>query len=171
MKSFLTLALLISSQAFAQTGDLTLPGEKWVASFNGYVCDASGNKVTAPKAFSDINVKFERMTTDSTLDNGLIKATFEEEGKACRYSAIIFADNALKTSRLVQSKAYAVADDSDCQAGKDVIDAAFEHNDYLYYGHPHNLAFMAPVAGASDVCEGASLVGVNFVVSGRITTK
>ncbi len=171
MKKIL-LPLLISilpTSSFANTGDLVLAGEKWIAKFDKYICAAFTPAVARPQAFESLNVVFEQITTDMTLDNGLIKATFEEEGKACRYNAILFADNAASTSRLVESKAYAPADGSECAAGKALLDAAFAANDYLYYGHPHNLAFMVPGVGAQALCgDTAQVVGVNFVVKGRI---
>ncbi len=162
------LALISMSSAFAQDSDLTIPNQKWVATFNKYICAASGPAVTAPSAFSQYQVSFDKITTDSTLDNGLLKATFVEDGQTCRYSAIVFADNAAFTLRLVESRAYAPTKRSHCAAGKAVLDAAFESNNYLYYGHPHNLGIMVPVAGVEAVCPGAAVMGVNFVVTGRI---
>jgi hypothetical protein len=172
MKKLIVAALVsvFSMASFAQNGDLVLPGAKWQAKFNGYICAAFGAKVAAPAAFAKFDVQFIDIVTDSSLDNGLIKATFTEEGKACRYNAIVFADNAASTMRLVESKAYATSDNSECAAGKAVLDSAFEANDYLYYGHPHNLGVMAPVEGAAEICNGSDLVGINFVVSGKLPT-
>ena len=169
MKKFLAVALTtLSMSAFAQDGDLVLQGEKWIAKSTGYICAAFGPTVEAPSAFSQLDVKFEKVTADSTLDNGLIKGTFTENGKACRYNAIIFADNAASTYRLVTSKAYAPADNSECAEGKALLDAAFAGGDYLYWGHPHNLTFMSPLTEADASCPGATHIGINFVVSGRI---
>lgn len=166
---FLTAVLAtLSLSAFANEGDLVLQGEKWAAKFTGYKCAAFGADVAAPSAFEKLNLQFERMTTDSTLDNGLVKATFSENGVACRYNAIIFADNAASTIRLVESKAYSPSKASDCAEGKRTIDAALESLNYLYWGHPHNLTMMVPVEGAEAVC-GSNVIGVNFVVSGRIS--
>lgn len=168
MKLFIaTVLTALSLSAFAQDGDLVLQGEKWIAKFNGYKCAAFGANVAAPAAFEKLNVAFETMTSDSTLDNGLVKATFTEEGVNCRYSAIIFADNAASTIRLVQSKSYSPEQKSECAEGKRVLDAALESLDYLYWGHPHNLTMMVPAEGAEAVC-GNGLIGINFVVSGRI---
>lgn len=163
-------ALVSITSSFAQDSrDLSLPGEKWLAKFTGYVCAAFTPVVAAPSEHADLKVKFERITTDSTLDNGLIKATFEENGVACRYNAILLADNAASTIRIVESKAYSVADGSECAHGKAVLDAGLESNSYLYYGHPHNLAIMIPSVGAEAVCgAGSTMIGVNFVVSGKI---
>lgn len=169
MKKFVAAALLslMSLSSFANEGDLVLAGEKWIASFKGYNCAAFGQPVAAPSAFARMNVVFEKITTDSTLDNGLIKATFTERGAVCRYNAFLFADNAAATIRLVDSKAYAPAKNANCAEGKRIIDAALEANNYLYWGHPHNLTIMAPVTGAQAVC-GNGLIGINFVVSGRV---
>lgn len=171
MKKFIGLSLfvLLSTSAFAQDGDLVLQGEKWVAKFKHYVCSENGVGVEAPAAFKKLNVVFEKITTDSTLDNGLIKATFTENGVDCRYSAIVLANNDLKTIKLVESKAYAPANaEASCSEGLAVLDEAFRDNKYLYFGHPHNLAVMAPVEGAEEVCQGSAHVGITFVVSGRV---
>src|SRR5690606_15077915 len=117
--------------AFANTGDLTLPGAKWQAKFKNYVCAAFGPTVAAPSSHANIQVTFEDIVTDSTLDNGLVKATFVENGKNCRYSAILFADNALSTIKLVESKAYALEDGSACLEGQAMLDEQFQFNDYL----------------------------------------
>jgi hypothetical protein len=170
MKKLIALSLFIISTlgaVEAQETDLVLTGEKWIATHTGHICAAFGETVSAPQAFANLNVKFEKITTDSTLDNGLLKATFEEDGITCRYSALIFADNRLATIRLIESKAFASEGKSDCAQGKSILDAAFESTNYLYWGHPHNLTVMVPVAGATAVCN-SELVGVNFVVSGRV---
>lgn len=170
MKKLFAALLLatFSLTSMAQDGDLILHGEKWIASAKGYICSAYGTAVEAPADFAKLNVKFEKITSDSTLDSGLIKATFTENGKACRYNAIVFADNAASTYRIVTSKAYAPADNSACAEGRAILDAAFAAGEYLYWGHPHNLTFMVPVEGADVTCPGATHVGVNFVVSGRV---
>lgn len=170
-KMLLALSLFVAtfSSAFAQEVDYVLPGAKWQAKFTKYICAAFGPEVAAPKEFADLKVKWEDMVTDSTLDNGLIKASFVVEGKTCRYNAIILADNAASTLRLVNSKAYSNEKNVNCADGKALLDAGFEANDYLYYGHPHNLAIMVPMAGAAATCgAGSRFVGVNFINAGRI---
>lgn len=160
-----SFALALSLSSFAQ--DLTLPGAKWQAKFTGYVCQAFGQPVARAGAFESLDVKFEKIVTDSTLDNGLITGSFTEEENACRYSAILFADNAGSTIRLVQSKAHANGTEAACANGKAAIDAAFEGtNPYLYWGHPHNLSIMSPIAG-NGLCNGGA-VGINFVNVGKI---
>jgi hypothetical protein len=168
---FSLIAALPASMAFAAEGDLTLPGEKWIAKFDKYVCAAFGPVAARPEALERLNVQFEQLTTDSTLDNGLLLATFEENGKACRYNAIVLADNAASTIRLVDSKAYSPAGDSGCETGKAILDHSLRSIDYLYYGHPHNLALMLPDVGAGGVCNGGKVVGANFVVKGKVTPK
>lgn len=170
MTKLFALALLLTASlsSYAQSGDLVLQGEKWIAKHTGVVCAAFTPHVSLPSGFANIDVKFEKITTDMTLDNGLIKATFVENGNLCRYNAFLFADNAASTIRLVESKAYSEVKNADCSNGKSVLDAAFEANDYLYYCHPHNLAIMVPVEGAAAVCNGSKLIGINFVVAGKV---
>lgn len=164
---FSLVACFTTVSAFAAEGDLELPGEKWLSRFDRYVCDYD-KATSAPKALAELKVNFERMSSDQTLDNALLLANFEENGVACRYSAILLADNAAFTSRLVDSKAFSVDGTADCARGKAVLDAAFANNTYLYYGHPHRLALMMPVEGAEAVCgEGKTLVGAEFVVTGK----
>jgi len=167
------LNLTLAFPFFAQAGDLTLPGERWLATFDKYVCAAFGESVTRPQALERLNATFEQLTTDSTLDNVLLKATFEENGKTCRYNAILFADNAAQAYTLVQSIAYDPAGGGssyrDCGAGKAVLDGALSGHKYLYYGHPHNVALMMTGVGAEAVCgSGAPVIGANFVVKGIV---
>lgn len=169
MKKILAVALsTLSMSAFAQDGDLVLQGAKWIAKFENFICVEAGPSVGAPSSFEKLNVKFEALTADSTLDNGLIKASFSENGKSCRYNAIIFADNAASTYKIVQSKAYNTADNSECAEGKATLDEALTAGDYLYWGRPHRITFLASAEGAEVSCPGSSQVGVSFVVSGRI---
>lgn len=165
--SFVFVSLL-SVSAFAQDGDLVLQGAKWIAKFKSYNCVAFGPEVAAPTSHADLSVAFEQIVTDSTLDNGLLTANFQANGKSCRYSAILLADNDASTIKLVESRARALEADADCAAGKAALDANLASNDYLYWGHPHNLTVMIPATGAEVSCPGSSLVGVNFVVAGRI---
>jgi hypothetical protein len=170
MQKFLLIALAavsVAPAAFAQS-DLELPGERWLTKFTKYVCDANGVSVSAPLAFSKYRVEFSGISTDRSLDNGLIKANFQDNGLDCAYSAFLLADNKAATIKLVESRAHAAGVEAGCEAGKAMLDAALADNVYLYYGHPHNLAIMVPVEGASDVCgPEATHVGVNFVVSGK----
>ncbi len=174
MKKLALFSLLSITPLANASTDLVLPGEKWVAKFDKFICAAFGPAVQRPEALEKINLSFEKVTTDSTLDNALIRATFEENGVTCRYNAILFADNAAQTSTLVQSIAYVPGGDATtyraCLEGKALLDGAFEAtNPYLYYGHPHNLAFMMPGVGAEGVCgAGQAAIGANFVVTGRI---
>lgn len=169
MKKMLLCALMGLSLNVLANDDLTLPGAKWVAKSTGYVCEAYGAAVVGPVSHVDLDVKFENIVTDSTLDNGLVKATFTQDGSICRYSAILLADNALSTIKFVDSKAYAVSGNSDCLAGKQTLDENFAFNNYLYWGHPHHLTILVPATSAEAVCgAGATHVGIDFVVSGRL---
>lgn len=167
--TFLSLLMTLSfSSAFAADSDLTLPGERWLAKFTAYVCE-DGNTQTAsvPAQFADINAVFGRATTDMSLDNLLIKATFDEAGVACNYSALVFADNAAWTATLVESKAYAPNGGADCAQGKAVLDAALKFNSYKYlHGRA---AIFVPAADAAVQCSATSTtVGLHFQVQGKI---
>lgn len=160
----------LSGVGLATEDELTIPGEKWLAQFNGYVCSETVPAAQRPASLEGLDVQFEQITTDATLDNVLLKATFMEDGKLCRYNAVLLADNAAKTTVIVESKAFAPTLDSECAAGKDLLDNSLQQNSYLYYGHPHNVAIMLPVEDASALCgDGAESVGANFVVKGRIS--
>lgn len=170
MKNVLFIALLLVAQSsFAET-DLSIPGEKWLGKFTGYICQPFTENVEAPKTHRDLKVKFESVVTDSTLDNGVLKATYEVNGSVCRYSAIMFADNAASTIKLIESKAYSLTTGVDCSIGKTVLDDQLAPiNDYFYYGHPHNMTVMVETVEGREFCgENATHVGVNFVVAGRI---
>lgn len=162
------LAALSLTSAFATEGDLTLPGERWEAKFTAYVC-ADGNTQTAsvPADFASRKIVFGRATTDMSLDNLLLKATFEENGVVCNYSALVFADNAAWTAKLVESKAYAPNGGSECVEGKAYIDSMLDFNAYKYlHGRA---AVMIPVADAAAQCGAeATTVGLHFQVTGKI---
>lgn len=171
MNKFL-LSFLIVLPALANAGELTLPGERWQAKFDKFICQAFGESVTRPQALETLNAQFERLTTDSTLDNVLLRATYEDAGVACRYNALLFADNQTQTYSLVQSVGYSPENEQNvqaCAAGKAVLDAALAGNKYLYYGHPHNVALLMTGVGSEAVCGAdASVMGANFVVTGII---
>lgn len=163
---FLCLMACLPAASFAAEGDLELPGERWLAKFDRYVCDYD-KPTTQPAELADLKVTFEKASTDRSLDNVLLLASFEQSGVACRYNAILLADNAAFTSRLVESKAFN-AQGADCSAGKAVLDRNLAANSYLYYGHPHRISIMMPVADAEAVCgAGKNTIGVEFVLSGR----
>lgn len=169
-KSLIALVSLLSVSSFAQT-DLVLEGERWLASHKGYVCAAFTDYTDAPATHLDMNVKFEKLSTDYTLDNILIKATFENvDGVECSYTSLLFADNAASTIELLDSRAFSKEDAAaDCSEGKAILDAQLESNDYLYWGHPHHATLMVPAAGAADVCGAdATHIGIDFMVSGII---
>ena len=165
-KFFISALALLSVTTFANE-DLNLGGqERWEAKSTGYICEAYKSSPSAPKSHEDLNVEFEVLRTDKTLDNGLVLATFNEGTSQCRYSALLFADNAASTIRLVESKAYAINGSSDCIEGKELLDNQLFDNDYLYWGHPHHVSIMMPVQSAKVICgEGATHVGLDFTVS------
>ncbi|MCO4754451.1 MAG: hypothetical protein KC478_08200 [Bacteriovoracaceae bacterium] len=160
-----TFMAFASVTAFANN-DLVLDGARWEAKAQGYKCGAFNEQVQGPLSHQELQVNFETLVTDRTLDNGLVKATFIQDGVTCSYSALLLADNTASTIGLVESKAYAIDGDADCSIGQNVLDASLADNDYLYWGHPHHVTIMMPAASASVVCgEGATHVGLDFVVS------
>lgn len=163
-----SMLALSFSQAFANDGDLTLPGERWLAKFTAFVC-GDGNTQTAsvPAEFAAKKVVFGRATTDYSLDNLLIKATFEENGAVCNYSALLFADNAAWTVKLVDSKAFSAANESSCVEGKAFLDAALADNAYKYL-HGRAAIFVPTTDAAAQCGEGNTTVGLHFQVSGKI---
>ena len=153
------------SQAFAQ--DLTLPGERWLAKFTGYVCEDGNTQTSAvPAALAEKNVVFGKASTDMSLDNILLMATFEENGAVCSYSSILFADNAAWTAQLVQSHAWS-AEGTSCAEGKALLDGLLAMNDYKYlHGRA---AIYVPVADAAALCSADSnTVGLHLQVTGRV---
>ena len=186
-KSLIALAALSSLSAFAAESqvvvntdsqiaeqgevintDLVLEGERWLGKANGYVCQDKTTVIARPASLEAFNVVFEGASTDFSLDNGLLKATFEEAGVACRYSAFIDADNTAFTLALKESRAYAVDGVGSCEGGKALLDGILASNDYLYYGHPHHLGVVVVDAEAALACgEGATGYAIDFVLSGR----
>ncbi|MEA9356202.1 hypothetical protein SHI21_08315 [Bacteriovorax sp. PP10] len=161
-------AALSLTTAIANDGDLTLPGERWATKFTAFVCGDGNVQATAvPTDFAAYNIQISTMTTDYSLDNYLVKATFQENNVTCNYSAILLADNAAWTIKLVDSRAYSTVDGSVCAAGKAVLDSALADNKYAYlHGRA---AIFAPVAGAEASCgAGASVVGLHFQVTGKL---
>ncbi len=165
-KLFTTLITLISISAFAES-DLNLNGEeRWEAKFSGYKCGAYGENIAGPTTHQDLDVKFEYLRSDYTLDNALIKATFKVGVETCSYSAILFADNEASTIQLVNSKAFSKNGFDACLDGKNILDTHLQNNDYLYWGHPHHATVMMPVNSAAQFCgEGATHIGLDFTVS------
>ena len=162
------LAALSLSTAIANDGDLTIPGERWNSKFTAFVCgDGNVQAAAVPTEFAAYGIQIGRMTTDYSLDNYLIKATFTEDNVTCNYSAILLADNAVWGIKLVESKAYAAEGGSECLGGKAVIDSALADNKYAYlHGRA---AIWAPVAGAEASCgAGATTVGLHFQVTGKL---
>lgn len=170
MKSiFAALVIALSFSAASANTDLVLPEqERWLAEFTAYVCE-DGNTQTAsvPEEFAAFNVKLGRTTTDYSLDNLLVKGTFEQDGATCNYSALLFADNAAWNVKLVDSKAYASAGTSDCAAGKAMLDSKLAFNDYKYL-HGRAAIFVPAKDAALQCGTGAETIGLHFQVRGRI---
>ena len=171
MKTIFFTVLLMCTGLYASE-DLVLDGAKWEAKSSGYTCAAFTGESRAPLAHEQMNVQFELLRTDSTLDNAIIKATFNEDDSECRYSAILLADNDASTIKLVQSRAYAISGQSQCLIGKAMLDQDLNSNDYLYWGHPHHATILLPVESAELICgANATHVGIDFIVSRRISNE
>jgi hypothetical protein len=166
MKLALVIGMMFLNGVLFASEDLKLPGERWEAKATGYRCAAFAADSNAPLSHDDFQVKFEFLRTDRTLDNGLVVASFREQDSECRYSAILLADNSASTIKLVRSHAYASAGESTCLNGKKVLDKHLADNEYLYWGHPHHVTIMMPVASAEVICgPQATHVGLDFTVS------
>jgi len=169
MKKFVAaLFAVLSLTSFAQDTDLTLPGERWLAVYTTDVCADGNTRATeAPAHLSALNVVFTTLTTDQSLDNVLLKATFQDNGVECRYSALLLADNAENTISLVNSKAFSGAGAADCVAGKAVVDATLMKNTYKYL-HGRAAIYVA-AANAEMACgAGSETIGLHFQARGRI---
>lgn len=161
-------AALSLTTAIANDGDLTMAGERWATKFTSFVCgDGNVQAASVPVDFAAYNVQLATMTTDYSLDNYLMKGSFQENNVTCSYSAILLADNAAKVIRLVESRALSTVDGSECAGGKAVLDSALADNKYVYlHGRA---AIWANVSGAEASCgANATTVGLHFQVIGKI---
>ncbi|MAE72527.1 MAG: hypothetical protein CL675_00430 [Bdellovibrionaceae bacterium] len=164
------ITTLLTSLSLAS--DIVLEGERWKAEHSGYRCAAFAEDVAAPLSHQQFQVQFTSLTTDYSLDNILLKATFVEGEALCRYSVLLLADNTAQTTQFVQSKAYSENESSSCAAGKALLDSQLSSNTYLYWGHPHHATILFSDASAQDLCgEGMSEVGLDFILTGRIQSN
>ena len=166
MKKMVLALMMILPFAQAQANqDLVLESERWLAKFTAYVCADGNTQVATPAELASKNVVFTTASADYSLDNILLKATFEENGAVCRYSTLLFADNTGFTIKLVESKAFSEDGSSDCAAGKAALDTLLAFNPYKYlHGRA---AVYVPVADAAALC-GADTVGIHLQVTGRV---
>lgn len=166
---FAALLITVSiSSAFAADSDLTLPNERWLSKFTAYVCEDGNTQTTStPEQFAAFNVAFGKVSTDYSLDNYLLKATFDQDGATCSYSAIMLADNAAWTIKLVDSKAYATTGTSDCVAGKAFLDQTLAANTYKYL-HGRAAIFVPAKDAAAQCGAQSTTVGLHFQVTGRV---
>jgi hypothetical protein len=177
LRSLVILSALMGATAFAdaeigvQSGDLVLPGERWVTGFNGYTCDGGQTLTTVPAEYAASNVQFERFSTDRTLRNAITSATFTEDGVQCRYTALVKADLPTQTAQILESKAYAPNGGSECVSGKALIDgqlhgAHFTFNERV---RPHHFTMQFAFIDAQNICGvGATAVGVDFILKRKI---
>lgn len=159
------LMILSTTQAFANQ-DLVLDGERWLAKFTAYVCDDGNTQAQAiPQVLVEKNVVFTTASSDHSLDNVLLKATFTEQGTTCNYSALLHADNAQFNVGLVNSNAYSTDGNSTCEEGKAFLDQVLEFNTYKYlHGR---VAIYIPFADSAALC-GSDKVGLHLQVTGKV---
>lgn len=123
MKTLLLALALFSSQAFAVEGDLVLPGARFLANFDRFICnDFAEEGVPLPSSLDGFGLKFDQLQVDGMTVAALITANFEENGQACRYSALL-QRGARSTLNRKESKAFSTRADITCEDGKAKIDA------------------------------------------------
>lgn len=68
-------AVTALSNTFAQSADLVLDGERWLAEWKNYVCD-DGHKEASevPAELAEYNVEFNHLGADYSLDNIIVKS-------------------------------------------------------------------------------------------------
>lgn len=119
----LALAALIAPQAYAVEGDLVLPDARFLANFDRYICnDFTEEGIPLPTSLEGFGLKFDQLQVDGMTVAALITANFEENGQACRYSALL-QRGARSTLNLKQSKAFSADATAACADGKAKIDA------------------------------------------------
>ncbi len=165
MKKMILALVSVMALTNSFAADLELDGERWLSKWTAYVCDDGNTLATEePAELADYQVEFTKLSTDMSLDNVLIKATFVENGVKCSYSSILLADNAAWTICLVESRALPEAD---CANGKAVVDSVLEFNSYKYL-HGRAAIFF-PFSNSNVACtDGAGHIGLHFQVTGRV---
>ncbi len=161
------VAMTALTSAFANNTDLVLENERWFGKFTSYVCDDGNTQaLEVPAELADYNVAFNHIGTDYSLDNFVLKATFEENGTKCNYSAFLTADNAAWTIALSESRAFATEGTGTCGAGQAIIDEVLAFNNYKYL-HGRAAIFF-PFSNANAAClDGSGKIGIHFQVLGR----
>lgn len=168
MKKLTIIGLCLLS--FYAEATLELEGARWVARSSGYKCVEAGEEVDAPVIHEDMSLYFQGLWTDYSLDNVLIKAKYLDEmsGSACNYRAILFADNAKKTIKLVKSESMTTRQEhGPCKDGKVFLDAQLANNNYLYWGDPDHVTIM--IESEEVICEEDNgSVGIDFTLIGKV---
>lgn len=165
-KILVTLLVLMNASMLSASEDLTLNGERWIGVFTQYVCQ-DGNTPAAvdPSELESFNVQFGHIGSTFSLDEFLIKATFDENGEQCFYSVILEGDKTAWTVAYRESRAYSNSGVS-CEEGKAKLDRLLEFNRYVYFHGRAALFF--PSVDSATACNGGADVGIHFQVRGRV---
>lgn len=158
---FLALAL-IAPQAYAAEGDLVLPGARFLANFDRFICnDFSEEGVPMPNSLQGFGLQFDQLQVDGMTVAALITANYEENGQACRYSALL-ARGARSALNLKESKAFSADAASSCEAGKAVIDALVAKMTFSVTKPINFIGLRVPAVDASVCGEDAKGVKIVF---------
>jgi hypothetical protein len=158
---FLALAL-IAPQAQAAEGDLILPGARFLANFDRFICnDFAEEGVPLPSSLEGLGLKFDQLQVDGMTVAALITADFEENGQACRYSALL-QRGARSTLNLKESKAFAADAATTCESGKAVIDALVTKMSFSVTKPINFIGLRIPAVDAAVCGEGAKGVKIVF---------
>jgi hypothetical protein len=157
---FLALAL-IAPQAYAAEGDLVLPGARFLANFDRFICnDFAEEGVALPASLEGFGLKFDQLQVDGMTVAALITANFEENGQVCRYSGLL-QRGARSSLNLKESKAFSTGADITCESGKAVIDALVAKMTFSVTKPINYIGLRVPAVNA-EAC-GADAKGVKIV--------
>jgi hypothetical protein len=161
MKILLLALALIAPQAHAVEGDLVLPDARFLANFDRFICnDFAEEGIPMPTSLEGFGLKFDQLQVDGMTVAALITANFEENGQACRYSALL-QRGARSTLNLKQSKAFSADAAITCEAGKAVIDALVAKMSFSVTKPINYLGLRVPAVDTA-VC-GADAKGIKIV--------
>jgi hypothetical protein len=159
----LTLALLApQAQSYAAEGDLILPGARFLAHFDRFICnDFAEAGVGLPESLEGFGLEFDQLQVDGMTVAALLTANFEENGTACRYSALL-QRGSRSSLNLKESKAFSPAAETDCEAGKALIDALVTKMTFSVTKPINFIGLRVPAVNTTACGEGAKGVKIVF---------